>query len=244
MSADCGSRLNVGVLCIQGAFIEHIQALKALAERKGIQINVIDIRKPSQLVALDGLIIPGGESTTLSVFLSQNGFEESLKSWLFGGSCRGVLWGTCAGLILIANKLTEQKKGGQVTVSPPYQQVSSEHHHLSILFQIGGLDVECSRNTYGRQLSSFESPITLHSALLGPDPSHNTCPGVFIRAPSIVKVTSPEVEVLGTLEPEGTVVAVQQNNLIATSFHPELTSDSRWHEYFIEQVILRRTEQT
>ena len=104
--------------------------------------------------------------------------------------------------------------------------------------------MECSRNTYGRQLSSFESPITLHSALLDQDPSHNTFPGVFVRAPSITKVTSPEVQVLGTLEPEGTVVAVQQNNLIATSFHPELTSDSRWHEYFIEQVILRNTKQT
>lgn len=119
-----------------------------------------------------------------------------------------------------------------------------KHHHLHMLFQIGGLDVEVSRNTYGRQLSSFESPITLHSALLGQDPTHNTCPGVFIRAPSIVKVTSPEVEVLGTLEPEGTVVAVQQHNLIATSFHPELTSDSRWHKYFIEQVIMRRTKQS
>lgn len=124
VSHVCNSRmssssLNIGVLCIQGAFIEHIQALKTLEETKAVQINVVDVRKPGQLAGLDGLIVPGGESTTLSVFLSQNGFEASLKSWLFEGSCPGVLWGTCAGLILIANKLTEQKKGGQVTVSGP-----------------------------------------------------------------------------------------------------------------------------
>lgn len=96
--------------------------------------------------------------------------------------------------------------------------------------------MECSRNTYGRQLASFESLVTLHSASLAGEGAP-TCPGVFIRAPSISKVTSPEVQVLGTLEPEGTVVAVQQSNLIATTFHPELTSDMRWHNYFIQQVL-------
>lgn len=112
-------RVNVGVLCIQGAFIEHLQVLERLAKqkkRKEFHIHIVDVRKPAQFGGLDGLIIPGGESTTLSVFLSKDGFEQSLKSWVFDPTTPRVLWGTCAGLILIANKLTEQKKGGQVTV--------------------------------------------------------------------------------------------------------------------------------
>lgn len=110
--------LNIGVLCIQGAFIEHVQSLERLAREKEeeLAIRIVDVRKPTQLAGLDGLIIPGGESTTLSVFLSKNGFEEVLKDWMFDSDSPGVLWGTCAGLILIANTLTEQKRGGQVTV--------------------------------------------------------------------------------------------------------------------------------
>ena len=101
------------------------------------------------------------------------------------------------------------------------------------------MDIECSRNVYGRQLNSFESPVTLHSPSLTHDRA-KTCHGVFIRAPGISKVNSPEVEVLATLEPEGNVVGVRQKNFIATTFHPELTDDTRWHEYFIEQVIQQR----
>ena len=102
--------------------------------------------------------------------------------------------------------------------------------------------MECSRNIYGRQISSFESPITLHSEFLTRGFTSKTCHGVFIRAPGISKVTSSEVKVLGTLEPEGTVVAVQQDNLIATTFHPELTADTRWHKYFIHQIIQRKKQ--
>ncbi len=155
MSTGSGvPELNIGVLCIQGAFIEHVQALEKLAKEKRevFDIKIVNVRKPAQLSGLDGLIIPGGESTTLSVFLSKNGFEEALRHWILGEAGRGletrlgetghgdssspgsgagpgpggtsprararpgVLWGTCAGLILIANTLTEQKKGGQVTV--------------------------------------------------------------------------------------------------------------------------------
>jgi 5'-phosphate synthase pdxT subunit len=100
---------------------------------------------------------------------------------------------------------------------------------------VGGLDVECSRNAYGTQVASFEAPITLHPPFSAR--SHPTSHGIFIRAPGITKVTSSEVKVLGTLEPAGTVVAVQQNNLMATTFHPELTPDTRWHEYFLEHVL-------
>ena len=190
--------------------------MKRVAKEKEPEVNleIVDVRKPAQLSGLNGLIIPGGESTTLSVFLSKDGFHGALQEWMSDITSPRVLWGTCAGLILIANRLTEQKEGGQIT--------------------LGGLDVECSRNTYGRQLHSFESSVTLHSPMLT---NGTPFPGVFLRAPGISKITSPEVKVLATLEPEGTVVAVQQRNLIATTFHPELTSDTRWHNYFVHQVI-------
>lgn len=109
----------MGVLCIQGAFIEHIAMLHRVAEMRAEQakILVVDVRKPSQLPDLDGLIIPGGESTTLSVFLKKNDFEEALKTWMFNEEKPGVVWGTCAGLILLSNDVAGQKQGGQVTVS-------------------------------------------------------------------------------------------------------------------------------
>ena len=115
-----GRYIKVGVLCIQGAFIEHIKMLQRVAEMKVAgcaEIEVVDIRKPSQLADLDGLIIPGGESTTLSVFLRKNNFEEALKAWMFNEDKPGVVWGTCAGLILMSEDVAGQKQGGQITVS-------------------------------------------------------------------------------------------------------------------------------
>lgn len=148
-----GLKLSVGVLCIQGAFREHVDVLKRLVQEKGWQFDIVDVRKPAQLADLDGLIIPGGESTTLSVFLSKNNFESALREWLFGGSPShhtrppGMLWGTCAGLILMANTLTEQKKGGQVTVrnSHPYS-------HIVMLFVSQGRGIGC------RMLSEYIRP--------------------------------------------------------------------------------------
>ena len=128
--------------------------------------------------------------------------------------------------------------------------------HVTIYYfmQIGGLHIECSRNIYGRQISSFESKVKLHlpmahSSTKGePHPPGHTplnqdkeCHGIFIRAPGIVKLNSPTVQVLGTLrDEENSIVAVQQDNLIATCFHPELTDDPTWHMYFVEQVIAQR----
>ena len=114
--------VTIGVLCIQGAFIEHIAVLQkiadAITERKGgIKVKVVDVRKPEQLSGLDGLILPGGESTTLSIFLKKNNFEEALKSWAFDEKRPGVVWGTCAGLILLSDQVDGQKQGGQATVS-------------------------------------------------------------------------------------------------------------------------------
>ena len=120
-SAD--KTVTVGVLCIQGAFIEHITMLQKISEanvkRSSFAVKVVDVRKPEQLSGLDGLIIPGGESTTLSIFLKKNNFEEALKSWTFDEKRPGVVWGTCAGLILLSDEVAGQKQGGQATVSMP-----------------------------------------------------------------------------------------------------------------------------
>ncbi len=112
--------LAVGVLCIQGAFIEHIRMLQRVAEEfvktEQTKILIVEVRKPSHLADLDGLIIPGGESTTLSVFLKKNEFEETLKSWIFNEKRPGIVWGTCAGLIMLSDDVAGQKQGGQITV--------------------------------------------------------------------------------------------------------------------------------
>lgn len=107
--------VSVGVLCIQGAFIEHVKMLEREAgERQGlVGVAVRDVRRPSQLADLDGLVVPGGESTTLSLFLGQGGFEPALRSLVAAGKC---VWGTCAGLILLSGELDSQKNGGQITV--------------------------------------------------------------------------------------------------------------------------------
>ena len=104
----------VGVLCLQGAFIEHITKLEAVRELKKNCMKIIEVRKPDQLNGLDGLIVPGGESTTLSVFLGKDGFEETLREWIKGPV---TVWGTCAGLILFSDELLGQKRGGQIIVS-------------------------------------------------------------------------------------------------------------------------------
>ena len=107
------SLVVVGVLCIQGAFIEHIKKLKEVRDNEALSMEIREIRKPFDMKDLDGLIIPGGESTTLSVFLAQNGFTEVIKEWMSG---HGIVWGTCAGLILLADDLQGQKEGGQTVV--------------------------------------------------------------------------------------------------------------------------------
>lgn len=111
-------RLKVGVLSIQGAFAEHVSMLERERERRkdDVGITVVEVRNPSELDGLDGLIIPGGESTTMNVFLRQNGFEEKLRSFISNEKRPGFVWGTCAGLILLSDELDSQKKGGQLRV--------------------------------------------------------------------------------------------------------------------------------
>ena len=185
--------MEVGVLAIQGDFAEHISVLGKL----GVQAR--EIRLPAHLDSLDGLIIPGGESTTLSRLMSNYDLREPITKMAMQGV---AIWGTCAGMIMLSQEITEQDP-----------------------VPLGIMDIGVQRNAFGRQVDSFEQ--TLEISVLGADPYH----AIFIRAPVIIRVGQ-EVEVLSSLE-DRRPVAVQQGNLLATSFHPELTTDYRFHEYFL-----------
>ena len=184
---------TVGVLALQGDFEEHISVFKSLgAECK-------EIRLPEHMDKIDRLVIPGGESTTLSRLCSNYGFREPLQHL---GSTGMPIWGTCAGMIMLSSKITE-----------------SDPVPLEII------DIEVQRNAFGRQVDSFEQVLPLKGIA-----DDFNC--IFIRAP-IVLNTGESVEIIANLE-NGTPVAVQQGNLFATSFHPELSKDSRVHKYFLD----------
>jgi 5'-phosphate synthase pdxT subunit len=166
--------------------------------------DAIDVRRPEQLDEIDALVIPGGESTTIGKLAAHYGFIPKLQERVSQGM---LVWGTCAGAIFIA------------------RDVPGHPHPLA-----GLMDIRVRRNAFGRQINSFEADLDVPA--LGPEPFH----AVFIRAPLIESI-GPSVEVLATLEGaagEGpTIVAARQGNLMATSFHPELTHDGRFHEYFL-----------
>ena len=192
----------IGVLALQGAFAEHASMVRRVGAR------VVEIRKPTQLEAIDGLIIPGGESTTMGLIAERWNMVQPLRQWVHSGR---PVWGTCAGMILLADRASGQKQGGQPL--------------------IGGLDVTVNRNYFGRQNESFEADLEVAS--LGNDLFH----AIFIRAPAIVQ-TGPGVRVLAQVRgrDEDVVVAVRQGTILATAFHPELTDDLRWHRLFLEMI--------
>ena len=183
---------RIGVLAIQGDFLEHGKMLEA------ISIDWREVRLPDQLEGLDGLIIPGGESTTIVQLMDIYGFRDTIKRKSREGM---AVWGTCAGMIVIARKLLDRRPK-----------------------PLGLMDIEVSRNAFGRQVDSFETDIQVSS--IEGDPIH----AIFIRAPVVTDV-GPEVEIIAKVE-DGKPVAVTQGKLMATSFHPELTSDTRMHELF------------
>lgn len=201
------SIITIGVLALQGAFAEHVKMLRQLG------VNAVEVRKAEQLADLDGLIIPGGESTTMGLIAERWGLVEPLRSWVQNGR---PTWGTCAGMILLANQATHQKQGGQPL--------------------IGGLDVTVDRNYFGRQVDSFETDIDV--PLLDGGPFR----AVFIRAPAIVAVGDGAQTLMQVTTPRGdrVIAAARQNHLLATAFHPELTNDLRWHELFVQMVRERR----
>jgi 5'-phosphate synthase pdxT subunit len=192
--------MKIGVLALQGDFAEHI----AILERIGIE--ACQVRLPDHLEALDGLIIPGGESTTIGKLANDFNLIEPLKKF---GEGKAV-WGTCAGAILLSKDARRQQP------------------LLSLM------DITVERNAFGRQVASFEIDLDI-PALNGLDQEHNRpFHAVFIRAPLIESVEG-TAQILATL-PDGSIVAAQQGNLLATSFHPELTQDDRIHRYFISLV--------
>ena len=190
--------MNIGILALQGAFAAHERVLTDLGA------SVTLVRGAEDVNGLDGIVLPGGESTTMSMLLDSSGIAPPLRERVRHGF---PAFGTCAGLILLAEKIVDGRADQQ---------------------QVGGLAITARRNGYGRQIDSFEASISVSEA-------ENTFEmnGVFIRAPRIEEVTG-DVEVLGTVN--GEVVLVRQRNILGATFHPELSDDHRVHEMFLKMV--------
>jgi pyridoxal 5'-phosphate synthase pdxT subunit len=186
--------MKIGVLALQGAVAEHIRMI----EKAGAEGIVI--KRPEQLEEIHGLIIPGGESTTIGKLMRTYGFIEEIRSF---AADRKPVFGTCAGMILVAKQIKDQTEA-----------------HLKLM------DIEVSRNAFGRQRESFETDLTVKGL---DDPIR----AVFIRAPLINKVGE-RVEVLSIYKDQ--IVAAREEHILAASFHPELTDDYRLHKYFIDMV--------
>jgi 5'-phosphate synthase pdxT subunit len=200
---------RIGVLALQGDFREHIQVL----ERLGVSAHAV--RLPEQLEEVDGVIIPGGESTVMGKLMVEYGLDRPLRSLIAAGA---AIWGTCAGMILLARE-TDNARAGQPLLA--------------------AMHIRVCRNAFGTQRESFETDLRVPA--LGERPVH----AVFIRGPAVESV-EPSVEVLARLpdsgdQGRGTIVAVRENSLLATAFHPEMTEDSRFHEYFLGMVRVKAT---
>ncbi|KAJ3204939.1 hypothetical protein HDU67_009205 [Dinochytrium kinnereticum] len=173
--------------------------------------SVIEVRKATDLDGLDGLVIPGGESTSMALVAERTGLMEPLRQWVKSGK---PTWGTCAGMIMLSNGISHGKTGGQSL--------------------IGGLDIQVKRNAFGTQLDSFEMKLDIPAIQGGP--FH----GIFIRAPVVEVLSGADVEILAKLDGGqrgDSVVAVRQKHIMATAFHPELTQDDRLHRYFVNVVL-------
>lgn len=253
--------ITVGVLALQGAFYEHIKLLKQAISQLAEEAvwDIVEVRTAQELKKCDALIIPGGESTTVSLVAARSNLLEPLRE--FVKVRRKPTWGTCAGLILLAESANRTKKGGQEL--------------------IGGIDVRVNRNHFGRQTESFEADLNLPFLKDGPSATPTPFKGIFIRAPVVERilpsvageqleeagqeetVIAPgkddtasvwPVEIMATLpgrsrkladkigvsgfdEDTGDIVAVRQQNVFGTSFHPELTSDASIHVWWLRQVL-------
>lgn len=216
---------TVGVLALQGAFREHLEYLARAVEAPQLakySFTFVPVRTPEQLAQCSALVIPGGESTTMLLIAERTEMLEPLLTFV----AEKPVWGTCAGLIFLASRITNAR---------PHQRA------------LGGLAVEVARNAFGRQQDLFVAPCDFSSFAPISD-----FPAVFIRAPVVsavelgpekpgsvlAKCTNPApVEVLHTLE-SGLVVAVRQGNKLGTSFHPELSDDVRFHAWFVEEFVV------
>lgn len=187
--------MRIGVLALQGDVREHVDTLKRLS------CEVVEVRKASDLENLKGLVLPGGESTTISKLMDIFSVREPIKKFVAAGN---AVFGTCAGMITLASEVIDSASGQQ---------------------SLGLMDISVRRNAFGSQLDSFEEVISFDGASLNV---------AFIRAP-IVERVGESVQVLSELS-DGTVVAVRQGNMLATSFHPEITGESFVHEYFLKMA--------
>jgi 5'-phosphate synthase pdxT subunit len=188
--------MKIGVLALQGDFAEHNSMLKRIG------VETAEVRLPEHLKSLDGLIIPGGESTTIGKLAVAYDLMEPLKE--FGKD--HAIWGTCAGAIFLSRDVSRDQP------------------------LLGLMDIKVERNAFGRQVDSFETDLEIEELMKATgteEPYH----AVFIRAPIIESVHG-KAKVLSRIE-DGRIVAAQEGHLLATSFHPELTGDTRFHEYFI-----------
>lgn len=191
--------MKIGVLALQGDFAEHIVMLQ------GLGVETAEVRLPEQLIGLDGLIIPGGESTTIGKLAVAYNLMEPLKT--FGQ--RHAIWGTCAGAIFLSKDVSREQP------------------------LLGLMDIKVARNAFGRQVDSFEADLDISELKQATD-TEDAYHAVFIRAP-IIESVSGDAKTLASL-PDGRIVAAQQGHLLATSFHPELTGDTRFHQYFLSLV--------
>jgi 5'-phosphate synthase pdxT subunit len=190
--------MTVGVLALQGDFREHATVLRTLGS------DVVLVRRPEELAVVDGLVIPGGESSVMDKLTRMFGLAEPLRAAVDAGL---PVYGTCAGLIMLADTLLDAIPGQQ---------------------SIGGLDITVRRNAFGSQADSFETDLDVPA--IGAPSVH----AVFIRAP-VVESLGPKATALATVA-DGRCVAVEQGNLLGTSFHPEITGEYRFHEYFLRKV--------
>jgi 5'-phosphate synthase pdxT subunit len=192
-----------GVLALQGAFIEHVQVLR------GLGVEAIEVRLPQQLRGLAGLIIPGGESTTIGKLAVAYRFVEPIRRMAEEGT---PIWGTCAGMIMLAKDVGRDQP------------------------LIGVMDIAVKRNAFGRQVDSFETDLMIPAldAVSTMEERGRPFRAVFIRAPHIERVSN-EVEEIAHLS-DGTIVAARQNRLLATACHPELSGDTRFHRYFLSMA--------
>ncbi len=197
--------MKIGIVGFQGAITEHIKATEKAMEKRKISGEAVRIEEDNQIDEIDGIIIPGGESTTIGRLMQRAGIFEGIRK--LGEEGKPIM-GTCAGLILLA------EQGGS--------EIEKTDQELLEL-----MDIEVTRNAFGRQKESFETKLSIPK--LGNEPFN----GVFIRAPAIVK-SGEKVTDLATYEDK--IVAAEEENLLALAFHPELTQDSRFHEYFLEKV--------
>jgi pyridoxal 5'-phosphate synthase pdxT subunit len=198
--------IRVGVLAVQGAVGEHLDALRRAATKRAWDVEAVAVRTPKDLASVHGLVLPGGESTTISRLLRSGQLQDAVVARAKTGDL--AVFGTCAGLILLSSKAVREA------------QVKGKDVEL-----LGLLDAEVDRNAFGRQKDSFESALKVEGV--------GTMPAVFIRAPVVTKAWAP-TEILA--QNERGIVAVRKGRILGTAFHPELTEDTRLHEWFIEMA--------